>query len=177
MTFTSRVHAVERESQPLLGGDQDEMTTTTTKDAKSAPALSDPFAAMREMRSAMLRSFFEPLALQRFDGESKPAINLKEQDGTYYLECALPGYKKDDVSVELTGDTVSISGSYKEEKRDEQAHYHRRELRQGSFARTIELPDEIDVDKAGATFENGMLRLTLPASKTNAKKKIPIGGG
>lgn len=153
------------------------MTITTTKHSTKesvAPPTPDPFATMREMRRAMFRSFFEPLPALRFEDELAPAVNIKEQDGTYYLECALPGYKKDDISVELSDDTVTISGTYKEEKKEEQAHYHRRELRQGSFARTVELPEEIDVDKASATFDNGMLKLTLTPSKTSAKKKIPI---
>lgn len=155
------------------------MTITTTKHTSremATPPMLDPITVMREMRRTVLRSFFEPLPWPNVSGDLVPAVNVKEQDGTYYLECALPGYKKDDVSVELGDDSATITGSYKEEKKDEQAHYHRRELRQGSFARTIELPEQIDVDKASATFDNGMLKLTLPPSKLNTKKKIPIGG-
>lgn len=153
------------------------MATTTIKETVKEPsaiATRDPFTALREMQRTMMRSFFEPLPLPRFELETIPTVNVKEQDGAYLLECSLPGYKKEDVTVELSGDAVTISGTYKEETNDEKAHYHRREHRQGSFARTIELPAEIDADRATAAFENGMLKLTLPAAKVSTRKTIPI---
>jgi len=155
-------------------------TLPTTKKPNAAPApeplLDDAFANFAAMRRAMLRSFFEPFRPRGEDGETLPAIDLYEKDGSYVVECALPGYKKDDVHVEASGDTVTINGSYHEEKKENGARYHRREMRRGSFARSVSLPQEIDADKVTANFENGMLTVTLPSTREIKSKTIPIAG-
>jgi HSP20 family protein len=139
------------------------------------PAYVDPFASFTTMRRAMVHSLLEPIVARTFEIDIVPAVNLYEKGGFYTLECALPGYKKNDITVEANGDTVTISGSFSQEKTDEK-QYHRRELRRGSFIRTVGLPQEIDSDKVTAIFENGILTVTLSPTKAVKAKSIPISG-
>jgi HSP20 family protein len=132
----------------------------------------DSFDAMRRM----MDSLFEEAAYPELGVQLEPAVNLYENDGTYTLECAVPGYKKDDITVEARGDHVTISGSYAQEKTDEKNRYHRRELRQGSFTRTVELPQEVDPDQVKAKLENGMLKIELHPKQTIKSKTIPVTG-
>ena len=79
------------------------------------------FDAMRNMLDSFLGEPFLPETLVDL-----PTVNLYEKNGLYTLECAVPGYTKDDISVEARGDQVTISGTYAETKHDERAHYHHR---------------------------------------------------
>ena len=149
---------------------------------KTAPAArpfsffaQDPFRSFESMRQ-MMDSLFESRTLPGFGAALEPAINLYEKDGAYTIECALPGYKKDDLIVEARGDQVTISGSYSQEKTEDKNRYHTHELRQGSFSRTVELPQEVDPNNVAANLENGMLKVTLHPTKTIASKKIPVTG-
>ncbi|GEM_PF-6281202 len=77
-------------------------------------ATRDPFRNFEATRR-MMDSLFEGAALPEIDHLSRPAINLYEKDGTYTIECAVPGYKKDEIKVEARSDQVLISGSYSRE--------------------------------------------------------------
>ncbi len=164
------------------------MTTQITEKTNVAPATpkhavaarpfsllaGDPFRSFDAMRQLM-DSFFEGRTPPQL-GEIEPAINLYEKDGTYTLECALPGYKKEDITVEARGDQVTISGSFSQEKTENKNYYHRHELRQGSFTRTVALPQEVDPDQVAAKLENGMLKVTLHPTITIKSKTVPITG-
>jgi HSP20 family protein len=133
----------------------------------------DPFRNFEAMRR-MMDSLFEGAALPEIDHLSGPAINLYEKDGTYTIECAVPGYKKDEIKVEARSDQVLISGSYSREEDERHNQYHRRELRQGSFSRTVVLPQEIDPDQVAAKLEDGILKITLRPMKAIKSKTIPV---
>jgi len=128
------------------------------------------FEALRQW----MDSFFGSPAFPAVAFETEPAVNLYEKDGGYTLECAVPGYKKDDIAVEARGDQVTISGSYSQEKSEEKNQYHRREWRKGSFLRNVLLPQEIDPEQVSAKLENGMLTVSLRPTKVLKSKTIPI---
>ncbi len=155
-------------------------TTKKNGGAHAAPAnplIDDFFGNIAAMRRAMMRSFFDPITLPEMALDTMPAVNLYEKDGTYTLECAVPGYRKEDIKVDASGDVVTIGGSYERENSDEKAHYHRREVRRGSFTRSIALPQEIDPDKVTAKITDGMLTVTLRPSKAVRSKAIPVTAG
>ena len=76
--------------------------------------------------------------------------------------------------MQVTGNVLTIKGERKEEKKEETAAYIFRERSYGSFRRSLTLPTEVDVDKAEAEFENGVLKLTLPKSEAVKPKSIEI---
>jgi HSP20 family protein len=159
------------------------MATLTKANGGTKPTTSpltefyfEPFTAFTNMRR-MMDSFFDTMSLpQAAFGPltTQPNANVYEKDGAYTIECAVPGYKKDDITVEARGNEVTISGKYSEEKAEEQKQYRRREMRQGSFSRTIAFPEDIDSDKVAAALENGMLQVTVHPVKPATAKKIPI---
>jgi HSP20 family protein len=163
------------------------MATQTPEKTNGAPAIQktapavrslgrfarDPFWALEAMRD-MMESMFGLAGLPEWRGEMEPAVNLYETDGAYTLECAVPGYSKDEITVETRGDQVIISGSYDHEKSDEKKNFTRKEIRQGSFTRMIALPQEVDAEQVSAKLENGMLKVTLHPTKAIESKTIPV---
>jgi HSP20 family protein len=135
----------------------------------------DPFRNFEAMRQ-MMDSMFDAAAIPELRADVEPAVNLYEKDGTYTLECAVPGYKKEDIVVEARGDEVSISGAYSHEQNDEKNHYHRKEMRQASFSRTIALPQDVDPERVAAKLEHGILKIELHPTKAIKSKTIPITG-
>jgi HSP20 family protein len=101
-------------------------------------------------------------------------MDVYEKDGGYVLECAVPGFKKDDIKVEVTGNSLTVSGAVSEEKQEEKGRYHRRELQHEAFSRTIDFPVEIDADKVSAKFEDGVLKVSVQPAKAIERKAIPI---
>lgn len=151
------------------------MATQLTEKPTGVPTLL-PFRGFESLRQ-MMDGLFDTKNFAAFTGEMEPAINLYEKDGTYTLECAVPGYTKDEITVEARGDEVTVKGSYKHENTDDQNRYHRHELRQGSFVRTVALPTEIDPDHVAAKLENGMLTVTLKPTKPIPTTTIPVSAG
>lgn len=106
------------------------------------------------------------------EGQSLPAVNIRETNDAYMVEMAAPGMKKEDFKIELDGTSLSISSEHKEEKNDKDGdNYKRREFSYQSFYRTFHLPkDVVDSEKINAKYENGILRLQIP-KREEAKHK------
>lgn len=132
----------------------------------------DPFRTLEAFRN-MMDSFWATSVVPEIT-EFQPSVNLYEADGSYTLECAVPGYKKENIAIEARGDHVLISGSYAETKTGGTDHYHRRELRHGSFTRTVMLPREIDPNRVSAKLENGLLTVKLQPAENVGGKRIAI---
>ncbi len=103
-----------------------------------------------------------------------PTMDFYEKDGKYYLTAELPGLKKDDISASFHNGFVTIRAHRESKKEEEGAEYHVREIRHGSFSRTFRLPGDIDEDKVGAHYENGILTLVMPYNEELKGKKVKI---
>lgn len=91
-----------------------------------------------------------------------PRAELTETKTNFHIRFELPGIAKEDLSVEVTPDSVRISGHRKEVKPTDEALNHRTEFRYGAFERVIGLPAEVQHNETQAQYENGVLNLTLP---------------
>ncbi len=105
-----------------------------------------------------------------------PAINIWANAENAIITAEIPGIDKNDIEVNVMGDTISISGTRKPEELPEGAKYHRREIGYGSFQRSLQMPYAIDPKKVKATFKNGILSITLPRSEAEKPKKIAVKG-
>jgi len=98
------------------------------------------------------------------DTPNKVPVNIRETDRTYELDFAAPGLKKQDISLNLAGDLLTISfeqeGQKKEE--DKQHRWLRQEFRKASFSRSFHLDDTVDGSKVTARYEDGVLHVSLP---------------
>ncbi|WP_341226398.1 Hsp20/alpha crystallin family protein [uncultured Arcticibacterium sp.] len=101
--------------------------------------------------------------------QSTPSANVLESDEAFKLELAVPGFKKEDFKINVDGKNLKISTVKKEESKE---NYVRREFSFSSFERFFYLPKSVDVDKIEASYEDGILSLTLP-KKEEAKPKEP----
>jgi HSP20 family protein len=93
---------------------------------------------------------------------SVPAVNIKDNIENFELELAVPGMKKDDFSVEIDNDVLTISSEVQTENEENKDNYTRKEFSFTSFKRAFTLPDTVDGAKIDAKYEDGILRLTLP---------------
>jgi len=105
-----------------------------------------------------------------------PAVNIKEENDKFVLELAAPGMKKDDFKINLDNYQLTISAETKNEKKEKEGNYTRREFVFNSFSRSFTLPKTIDIDKIKADYKNGVLDIVLPKKEEEAKltKQIKI---
>jgi HSP20 family protein len=99
-----------------------------------------------------------------------PFVDVYEEGDDIVLKAELPGMKKEDIDLEISGDVVTLSGEKKQEEKVERKNYHRFERLYGSFSRSLTLPAEIQVQKATAKFKDGVLELRAPKTE-EAKQK------
>ncbi len=94
-----------------------------------------------------------------------PAVDLYQDRDNFIVIAILPGIKPADVQIMVTEDILTIKGDCTESAEQKDVTYIIREQRGGSFERTIRLPSVVQIDKARADFENGVLTITMPKSE------------
>ena len=137
----------------------------------------EPVREMMTLREAMDRlfddAFTRPLSA-RDGGWSTPAVDMYQTDNDVVVKAALPGFKADDVQINVTGDVLTIRGEMKHEDEQKDKAWHIREHRWGSFERSISLPTDVVSEKAQADFDNGILTITLPKAEEVKPKTITV---
>jgi HSP20 family protein len=106
-----------------------------------------------------------------------PAMDLVETESSYVLKADLPGLSQSDVNIEVDDNVLTVSGERKAEHEDRKAGYYRVERSYGSFRRSLALPEGVDADAVKATFENGVLEVTVPKPAQQAPRKVQIAVG
>jgi HSP20 family protein len=106
-----------------------------------------------------------------------PATDLVESDTHYLLRVDLPGVAESDINVELDHDVLSVSGERKSEHEDRHAGYYRVERSSGSFRRSVRLPEGIDGNAITATFDRGVLEVSVPKPEQVKPRKVQITVG
>jgi HSP20 family protein len=139
----------------------------------------EPFNDLVTLREAMDRLFEESFVRPHTDWSAPVeagalAVDVYETEDAVVVKSAIPGIKPEDIDISLTGDTLTIKGETKFEDEVEEEHYVRREMRYGSFSRTLSVPTTVVAADADAEFENGVLTLTLPKAEEVKPKAIKI---
>lgn len=139
----------------------------------------DPFRDVLSLRSAMDRLFEDSFVTPRLGwlaptGAAGFAMDVYETRDQVVVKAALPGIKPEQAQVTISGNTLTIRGEAKEEKEIKEENYICKERHFGSFARSVTLPDGLQVDKAEATFENGVLTLKIPKTEEVKPKTIKV---
>lgn len=128
--------------------------------------------ATKNRFSDILDEFMED-AFSLGTGRFVPELNVYETEKEFELTLALPGMSKDDIELSVENHTLTISGERTFEE-ESGRKYHRVESRFGKFERSLPLPDIIDEDNIKATYENGVLTVTVPKLKEKAGRKIEV---
>jgi HSP20 family protein len=104
-----------------------------------------------------------------------PAMDLVEAEDHYVLKADLPGLSEDDIKIEFEDRTLTISGERKSEQETKKDGYVRVERAFGSFSRSLTLPEGIDGDAVTASFDRGVLEVSIPKPEVRKPKRIEIG--
>lgn len=142
-----------------------------------------PFEALRRQ----LDRFFDEAPLQRRSGEMEPferfmgwqgtpPVDFIEHDDDYEVTAELPGLDQKDVEVKIVDGALVIHGEKKLEREEKKEGAFFTERRYGAFKRSFRLPGNVDPEKVSASFDKGVLKVTLPKSAAGGgeEKKIDI---
>jgi HSP20 family protein len=129
----------------------------------------DPFVELRRMQSEMNRLFsgFTPAA------RDFPPINIWLGDNSVVVTSELPGVTRDDVTISLQEDVLTLEGA-RQPKPQQDVNWQRRERAYGTFLRAIQLPFRVESEKVQAQFNNGILKIELERLGADRPKKIQI---
>lgn len=146
------------------------------------PVRFDPMRELSTLQREMDDLFKRIFGTRREAGEggfltTSPAINSYIKDGVFHLEAELPGVDTDKLDVRMDGNELIIHGERSFSHKDEKVDYLVQESRLSTFERRMTLPPGVDIDKANASYHNGLLEVTMPVSKKEISgRKIPIEG-
>ncbi|MBL8065891.1 MAG: Hsp20/alpha crystallin family protein [Chthonomonadaceae bacterium] len=115
------------------------------------------------------------LRMQAPEGHTVP-IDVLEVEGQWILRASLPGIKPEDIDVSIDNKVLTIRGKLDFAQEHADSKVYRREIATGSFVRSVRLPNDVDVDKVAATFENGFVTVMLPRVPESrpAAIKVPL---
>jgi HSP20 family protein len=104
----------------------------------------------------------------------KPAVELREQDGTFAIAAALPGVDAKDISVDITPQEVVIKAATQHSHTEDKGQVHCCEFTAGQVFRSLAFPKAVDATKAKADYQNGMLNITVPIVPEARAKRVDI---
>ena len=103
-----------------------------------------------------------------FNGDGRIPVALSEDQANAYVRAELPGVNRDDIQVELTDGTLTLTAARKTPVTEDQPE------QSASFSRSLSIPAEVSADQVSATYENGVLTVTLPKREEAKPKKITV---
>ena len=134
----------------------------------------DPFETLLGLQRAMESVMGSDWFGTRTSGSGAfPLINVFSDGDGFVVVAELPGVRKEDLDIQVRGDTLRIRGK-KSIAYDEEASIHRRERSAGEFDRTLSLPDDVDAAKVSAEYRDGVLTLRLPRAESAKPRTVAI---
>jgi HSP20 family protein len=141
----------------------------------------------KAMLPTITRRSYSPFLSNLFDDDffpvltnrtsSMPAVNIKENDKSFFLELAVPGMEKKDLKIDISDDVLTISSESKNETEEEKDGYKRKEFSYTSFCRSFYIPENVNREKIAASYKDGILNVELPKleeEKSKITKQIKI---
>lgn len=138
--------------------------------------VNSPFDELDRMRQQMdrLSEMFSGRPSGRLSAGVFPLVNLTEDHENYYIRAELPGIKGDDLDIQVTANSISLSGERKIAAEGNGVKYHRREREGGTFSRVMSLPGDIDPEKVDADLVNGVLTVKIAKAEAAKPKQITV---
>ena len=138
----------------------------------------EPFRELAAVQAHLNRIFNEPYApgddtLTRADWV--PAVDVFEtEQHELVLKAELPGIKREDIDLKVENNVLTIRGEKKQQAEERTERVHRYERSYGVFERSFALPTTVDSEKVSATFQNGILTVTVPKAERARPREIPV---
>lgn len=145
-----------------------------------------PFRALQRMADEMDRMFDDfglgrrwssPLWRETGTEAWAPDIDVFQKNNELTIRADIPGMKRDEVTVDIADDAVTIQGERKRESEEEREGYYRSERSYGSFCRVVPLPEGAMTEQAKANFRDGVLEITMPAPPASKGRRLDITEG
>jgi HSP20 family protein len=141
----------------------------------------DPYVGtqlgLRDEMNRLFDTFFQGSIAPR-DAEWRstflPAIDVHETPAEIVVTAELPGLKPEQVDVNLTGNILTIKGEKKEDVDDKGRNWHRIERSYGQFQRTFQLPDTVDPERAKASYDHGVLKISIAKTEAARPRNIKV---
>ncbi len=143
----------------------------------------NPIVSFQDEMNKLFSDFFGDLSVPGWARPSSelslaisPAVDVTENSKEFKIFCDLPGMEAKDVQISTAEGYITIKGEKKQESKEEHEGYFRQERSYGSFQRVVALPDTANLDKAEASFKNGVLTIAVPkkAGAQSKERKIEI---
>jgi HSP20 family protein len=163
-------------------------SSLVVKESKMSTSLSTRFS--QALRPLFTRDPFESLQQEidslfdrlRTDGNGgglteamiSPLVDLSEKDDSIEIRMDVPGIKAEEIDIQVTGDTIRISGEHKEEKEEKGKTFHRIERRKGVFSRSLALPAAVKEKEVTAECKEGVLTIHLPKAQVVKAQSIKV---
>lgn len=129
----------------------------------------------REPFSRLFEGFFNEAQGEEVSNRNwVPPVDIQETEDGYRLLAELPGLTKEDINITLENNVLRLSGERKFERDVKKESFHRIERTYGTFSRAFALPQQVSSEKVQASFENGILTLTIPKAEQAKPRKIAI---
>ncbi len=103
-----------------------------------------------------------------------PRTDLSETDDAFRIRLDVPGMTKEDITINLQNNTLTVSGERTTERKEEDEEYVRVERAFGNFHRTFTLPDAVDPESVEAAYEDGVLTINVPKTEESTRRQIEI---
>ena len=132
----------------------------------------DPFREMTNLQGQVNR-----LADSLWSGRPEswvPAVDVFDTKEAVVLKAELPGMKVDDIQIEVDDNVLTVKGERSFEEKVDEQRYYRVERRYGSFQRSLALPQGVKADEIRATYEDGVLQVTVPKSEAERPRRIEV---
>jgi HSP20 family protein len=135
------------------------------------------FGDLLSLRQAMDRLFEESFVNPRSWGwgeQLSVALDVYAAEADLVVLANLPGVRPEEVDITVEGNTLTIAGETRSARKEDEGSSLIQEIRRGAFSRTLTLPAGLEADKATATFEDGVLTLTIPKAEQVKPRQIKI---
>ncbi|MBI3949490.1 MAG: Hsp20/alpha crystallin family protein [Acidobacteria bacterium] len=137
----------------------------------------DPFRDLMDLQHRINRLFEETSRGEREElarAVWSPSVDIYEDPDTILIEADLPGLNKDNVSVNLENNVLTIQGERRLANEEQRESYHRIERAYGSFTRSFTIPSNVQADKIEAEFKDGVLQVRLPKREEAKPRQIEV---
>jgi HSP20 family protein len=143
-----------------------------------AVARFDPFRDITTLRDEMNRLFNRTVGEGVSSGSAwTPAVDIFDTDRAIILRAELPGLDVGDIEIEVDDNVLTLKGERRFEESVQEGRYYRLERSYGHFQRTVTLPQGVKADEISATFDKGVLSVTVPKAEEVRPRKISVTAG
>lgn len=140
----------------------------------------DPFRDVATLQDRINRLFNESFGQSRDIEDNRrecdwaPAVDIYEAENNMVLKAELPGIRKEDVSVEVKDNLLTLKGERFPDPQIDDDQYYRREISIGTFERSFTFRERIQPEQIKATFKNGVLKISIPTLNAEVPKQITV---